>query len=112
MKLWLKAGISAVVSEGIAFSLWAKGIYIVAAEPHISTLGIIGGSLHWPGVIVENWAHAHGHGDTMIPIIGVPLLCWFAFWMVIFTIAGILKRHRTEQGVPPLRRTKCAEGER
>ena len=92
------------MSEGIAFALWTTGIYIIAAEPEITVFGIVGGSLHWPGIIVENWAHAHGHGDTMIPIIGVPLLCWFAFWMIIWTIVEKRKRKNTEQsvaGYPP-----------
>ena len=112
MKLWLKAGICALVSEGIAFALWTTGIYILAAEPQITFLGVLGGSLHWPGIIVENLAHAHGHGDTMFPIIGVPLLCWFVVWTIIWTIVGKLKRNRTEQGVPPYVAQGAPSGER
>jgi hypothetical protein len=95
MKLWHKALIAAVVSEGIAFLMWTIGIRIVAGEPHITLIGYMGAYLHYPGFPVEAWAHSHGHGDTMIPVIGVPLLCWLLLWTG--TLWSITKMKRSSE---------------
>jgi len=98
MNLLLKAFLGAIVCEGVSFFIWSIGIRIIAAEPQMTIFGYIGGYLHYPGIRVEAWAHSKGYGDTMIPIISIPFLCWFILWLIILKA---LKMREESEHAPP-----------